>query len=319
VFKWFKQKLDHWAITAACSTLPSPDPDPNQAAELNRILENPDFFTPPERVADVTFSNEREFEFNSSVELYIAENNRVHGWFLRQGADWQKHPLVILLHGWNAEMYYQYVLPKLGRRLVRLGVNALAFELPLHSQRRPKPPHRVQNFISDDLPVMLGACKQSLADVHSLLLWAKAQGCPKVGCWGFSLGGWLAGMYATVKPSADAVVLSTAVTSLSDAIRDLAFCHPIRATLQVVPMDTRQLDLENRRPQVAPEKILLQEGAYDSFISRESYERLARAWHLSNWLICRESHISILTSKRAMKQGARWVADKLSQGAAAGT
>jgi predicted alpha/beta-fold hydrolase len=192
VFKRFKQKLDLWAINASYSTLAPPQPDPTQINELHTILKSPDFFQPPDSAAKLHFFNKWQFAFDSSVSLCCPENNRVNGWFIPCGKDWRSRPLVLLLHGWNAEMHYEFILPRLGKRLRKRGMNTIAFELPLHSQRRPSASYRIRNFISDHLPTMLQATRQSLADIHSILLWAKKEGCPGVAVWGFSLGAWLA-------------------------------------------------------------------------------------------------------------------------------
>lgn len=311
MFKSIKQKIDRWAINAAAASLPKPCPDPAQAGELEAILEDPNFFNPPSIIPSLEFTNRWEFQFESAVKLCCPENNRVHGWFFRAGNNWRERPLTILIHGWNAETQYKMFLPSLGRRLQRAGINAMAFELPLHTHRRPKPPHPVRDFISDHVPTMLQATRQSIADLHALVQWAKNEGCPKVGCWGFSLGGWLGGLYGTVTPAADAIVLTIPVTSMSDAIRDLAFCHPIRAAMEVVPLRTDFLDLENRKLLVNPKNLLLQEGGYDSFVKRSTYERLAGKWGIQDWVILKESHISSLVSRHSMKQGTLWLNDHL--------
>jgi dienelactone hydrolase len=307
VFKRFKQKLDHWAINAGYSTLPCPDPNPDQKSELDAILRDQNFFRPKQRVPELKFTNRWQFEFDSPVQLCCPENNRVHGWFLNAGKDWTKRPLVILMHGWNAELHYEMILPRLARRLRRHGMNAMAFELPLHSQRRPRSPHLVRNFISDHLPTMLHATRQSIMDIHSLLLWAKKQGCPGVAVWGFSLGAWLAGIYLTVSTDPDAGILTTPVTSITEAIDGLAFCGPIRAALNVAPIDTKFLDLDARHPVVPIEKILLQQAEYDSFVSHKSYEHFAQRWGITEWIRAKHSHISILVSGRAMQDGVDWL------------
>ena len=314
MFKRFKQKLDDWAINAGYSTLPCPNPAPGQKEELAAILQKEGFFEAVEKVPELKFINSWQFEFQSAVEVCCPENNRVHGWFVRAKGDWKSRPLVVLVHGWNAELHYQYILPKVAKRLSRAGINTIAFELPLHSLRRPQKPFPIRNFISDHLPTVLQATRQSISDMHALVLWAKAQGCPKVAVWGFSLGAWLAGLYVTVNHRCDAAVLTTPVTDMSAAIEHLAFCAPIRAALKMAPMDTRFLDLNTRRPQLDANKVLLQEADYDNFIAHASYEQFARDWGLTQWLHAKQSHISILVSGRAMQEGVDWLAPVLRAG-----
>ena len=311
MFKRFKEKLDHWAINAGYATLAEPHADPEQRDELEKILAQDDFFVPKDVPADLVFTNRWQFEAESSVKVLTEQNNRIHGWFLKAGKRWQEKPLLIFVHGWNAELHYQMVLPRAGRKLIRKGINAVAFELPLHSQRRPGANEKVRNFISDNVPVMLQATRQSIADMHSILLWAKSEGCPKVAVWGFSLGGWLSGMYGTLKADAAALVLTTPIISMSDAIASLAFCKPVRSALAVAPMQTDFLDLPNRQVQLAPDAILLQEAEYDQFIPRGTYKELAEKWGTSNGICSPQSHISILLSSKAMQAGVDWLAKRL--------
>ena len=165
----------------------------------------------------------------------------------------------------------------------------------------------MRDFISDDLPGMLTATRQALSDIHALGRWAKAQGCPSVGVWGFSLGAWLTGLYICQSDLAAAAVLTTPVSNLACAVEDLAFCHPIRSGLNGSELNLTALNLTHHRPRISPAAIQLVESAYDLFVPKESYSELADAWKLNDWKSQKQGHISVFTSPKAMKESISWL------------
>ena len=228
-----KQQIDRWAIRAAAKSLPRLAPRPDQAAEVTALLARPDLFQPPESTPAATLRPDGLFEFPSSVRTPFPRNNVVHGRIFPVARDWRSRPSVVMVHGWNAEVHYTAVLPKVARALNRRGLNGVSMELPYHLQRRPVQGEQISNFISEDIPRMLEATTQAVADLNGLIHWLKGQGSPAVASWGFSLGGWLAGLHLSASPAQDAAVLLTPVSNLERAVRQLEFCHPIRAALAV--------------------------------------------------------------------------------------
>jgi hypothetical protein len=101
------------------------------------------------------------------------------------------------------------------------------------------------------------------------------------------------------------------VSNLERAIAELAFCHPIRAALQVAPIPTSRLNLATHQPQIRPEKILLVEGLYDLFVPAETFQKLAAAWRLPGWKQVPQSHITTLFSPSAMRGIMDWLAETL--------
>ena len=139
----------------------------------------------------------------------------------------------------------------------------------------------------------------------------KGQGSPAVASWGFSLGGWLAGLHLCASPAQDAAVLMTPVSNLERAVRELEFCHPIRAALAVAPANLRPLNLHSRVPCIDPVNIRLVEAQYDLFVPSPTCHELARAWKLADWDVARQSHITILTSRRDTRATIEWLASRL--------
>ena len=198
----------------------------------------------------------------------------------------------------------------MARALNKRGLNAALLELPFHLHRRP-PDGAMRDFISDDLPGMIDATRQSITDIDSLARWAKAQGCPKIAVWGFSLGAWLAGLYVCQNTVCSAAVLTTPISNMAAAVRDLEFCHPIRACLDCSNLDLTRLNLTEYRPRISPAAIQVMQSNYDLFAPVNEYEDLARAWNLTRWEKVPQGHISVLISRRAMKRSVEWLGSQL--------
>ena len=169
----------------------------------------------------------------------------------------------------------------------------------------------MRDFISDDLPGMIDATRQSITDIDSLARWAKSQGCPKIAVWGFSLGAWLAGLYMCKSAVCSAAVLTTPISNMAAAVRDLQFCHPIRSCLDGSKLDLTRLNLPEHRLQISPDAIQVMQSDYDLFAPVKEYEELARAWDLSGWEKVPQGHISVLISRRAMKRSIEWLGQQL--------
>jgi dienelactone hydrolase len=302
-----KQRIDQWAIRAAAKSLPCPSPDPNQGEEARQLLADAGFLRPKEVCPSVKLGT-------STVTTASDKNNLVHGRLDPAGADWKKRPSVLLVHGWNAELHYLHVLPFVARALRKRGMNGVLMELPCHMQRRPARGEPMRDFISDNIPQMLIAARQAIADMNAVLVWLKAQGSPMTALWGFSLGAWLAGLHLCLSGAQDAAVLTTPVISLERAVRELEFCHPIRAALAAAPMDINPLNLEASRPSISGDRILLVQGDYDRFVPSETYDQLMRAWNLRPCQRVLESHISILVSRSATRQSIDWLRRCLVEG-----
>jgi pimeloyl-ACP methyl ester carboxylesterase len=314
LFSWIKQRIDQAAIDAAAKSLAPGITNPAKAGMASEMLQRPDLFRPAEITAQLRFSGDRNFQFTSLVSTDSARNDTVHGRLFRTGDNWARRPLVLLIHGWNAELHYMYVLPLLARALNRAGLNAALIELPYHMHRRPQDRNGMRDFISDDLPAMLRATQQAISDIDSLCRWALAQGCPKTAVWGFSLGAWLSGLYICESDLPAAAVLTTPVADLQRGVSELAFCHPIRAGLGSENIDLRPLNLMEKRPRLSSKVIQVVQSQYDLFVPEESYQQVASAWNLDGWVTEPQGHISILASRAAMKRSIQWLVKRLRSG-----
>jgi pimeloyl-ACP methyl ester carboxylesterase len=300
--------LDRLAIRGAMASVTVVDAGGDIAA-AEELLSRPDLFSASvEPARDITFTSAHDFQFASPMDSPWHENRIVHGKLFRAGKQWRRKPTVILLHGWNGELGYWRQFPYLAWRLNRHGLNAAMFELPYHAQRKPQARDAIRNFISHDLRCMIEATQQALADARALLGWLEEQGSPAVGFWGISLGAWLTGLLACHEARSRFAVLMTPVNRMDRAIRELAFCEPIRRSLRDTSICLDPLNLLSYRPLVSANQILLIQSRYDLFAPSETVEELWRAWDQPDMWRVRHGHISVLMSLLVMERTVRWVA-----------
>jgi len=301
--------LDRFAIRSARgAVLPSPDGN-SHAEEAAAFLKQSDFFSPTVAPADLKFTGSDSFQFRSPVRSDYPANNMVNGRCELAGDNWQRRPSVILVHGWNAELQYQWCLPYWSQLLARAGINAFRFELPYHASRRPTDPRGICNFLSGNLLHVANATHQTLGDIRSLALWLRAQGAPAVGLWGTSLGGWLAGLAAAHQPEIDFSVMLTPVVRLERALRELAFCEPIRDQLHGTQHQFELYNLVCHQPGCGAKNILIVASQLDLFAPTDTIDELERAWRPEVWRLP-HGHISVLLSKPVMRRIVKWVVPK---------
>lgn len=257
-------------------------------------MHDPAFFAPAVGTpTDLHRGGRYGFRFTSPVVTPWPRNNIVHGRLFACATNWAAHPTVLMLHGWNAEWGYRTLFPGVARRLNRVGVNAVMFELPYHSRRKPRPLPRgdaPRNFLSGDLVHVVTAAHQSIADARALMAWVRAQGCERIGVWGVSLGAWLGGVLACVEPGLECAALLTPVVRMDRVIRDLEFCAPLRRALGNTPVRLEPLNLASLRLRMPPERVLLVASEHDLFAPIETIEELCRAWNSPELWRRRQTH-----------------------------
>jgi dienelactone hydrolase len=306
MWPFIARPLDRFAIyTARGSVMPSPDGD-SHVAEACALLKRPDFFSPNVPAAVLKFTGKDSFQFRSPVRSDCPANNLVHGRCELAGEDWQRRPTVILLHGWNAELQYQWCLPYWSQLLARSGVNAFRFELPYHASRRPRQVGVIQNFLSGNLLHVARATHQALADARALALWLQDRGAPVIGLWGTSLGAWLAGLAAAHQSEINFAVMLTPVVRMERALQELAFCEPIRDQLRDAREHFACFNLVAHALPSERKNVLIVASEYDLFAPAETIDELERAWRPELWRVP-HGHISVLLSSPVMRRITRWV------------
>jgi hypothetical protein len=293
-------RLEMLRLTRGSPPVPAPGP-----IKKDDLFEEAAITTP-----DVCFTTKNAFHFPSLIETSCPNNNTVHGRLYRCGEDWRDRAAVILVHGWDYELGYRVQFPYLARRLCKLGVNTAMLELPYHCQRRPRGRGVVRDFISNDMECLFQAIQQSIADIRALTHWLCEQGCPKVGLWGISLGAWLGGLVACADDKTSFAVLLTPVGKIDRAVKELAFCEPIREGLECRKISLARLNLAEHHPRLPPEKMLIVESLHDRFAPAETVEEFWHAWGQPEIMRVNHGHISVLISLPVLKRITDWIASK---------
>ncbi len=286
-------------------------PRPPRSGEARALLDRPDFFTPDVAAAELVFSSAVDFTFPCPVSAAEAVNRTVHGRLFRAGSRLAARPVVVLVHGWNDEVGYHLRQPTVARELNARGLHCVMLELPYHMHRRPEAPPAIRDFISADLAAMIGATHQALAEHRALFGFLEKAGCTRIGLWGYSLGGWLAGLLACHDPRIDSLVIGTPMCDIRATVENVGFCRSVRESLRREPLDISALNLASHAPLVPLDRMLLYVGAHDQFIPADSLEALWQAWGRPERRIEPHGHMTILVPQRILRATEDWLEKKL--------
>jgi dienelactone hydrolase len=300
--------LDWMAIQTGSASVRRSTVVQRSPEEIGEFLRRPDFFSPAlSAPPELTFADESEFRFTSPITTAWPANNTVHGRLFPCGPDWRARPSVVLLHGWNGESAYWSLFPWWARQLARAGVNAAMLELPYHSRRRPRDDGAAANFISGDVLHVATAVRQALADVRALVAWLASEGSPCVGVWGMSLGAWLSGLLACTEPRLGFAVLLSPIADIARAVRELAFCEPIRRGLAPHDVALAGFNLAAHVPKLPPERILLLKSEHDLLAPGETIEGLWQAWKRPEMWRLPHGHISVMMDLAVARRTVEWI------------
>jgi pimeloyl-ACP methyl ester carboxylesterase len=268
-----------WALRLKSVRRWNRPPEKTKLEEALQFLNGPDFLPAESQPAQVEFSNPKHFTFPTPRPCDVSQNNIVYGRFYRYGEQWQKRPAIILLHGAGDFFNHRFRFPWIVSSCNRAGFNAVTMVAPYHFQRRSRLAEWTQLRTAQ-------ALAQGVAEIRALTGWLVAQGCPSVALWGFSLGGWYAGMTACRDTRIASVVLAMPGVRTNSksakgeriiwrSVREgLRAQHQVREALAATP-----LNLTLSQPVISKENILLIEGINDLFVDKEAVEELWQKWN----------------------------------------
>jgi hypothetical protein len=222
------------------------------------------------------------FAFATHHPLKYAESNRAVGWFYRRD---DRAPIVLVSHGW-AHRSLRGIELMYVRRLLDAGFSVAFVSHPLHFDRTPAGAYSGELLVSADVVLTVEGFRQAVADLCATARWLRSTGHPDIGVFGYSLGGYVAGLLAVVRDDWAFVVLGGAGDSLASPILDTPLGRNVRDDLAACGMlDRRKVERAwavispgRLRPRLAPERILLVAGRYDRIMLPASVRRLHRAW-----------------------------------------
>jgi dienelactone hydrolase len=196
--------------------------------------------------------------------------------------------------------------------IYRAGFNAATLGAPYHFQRRIR---RIEAF--DHLRVA-EALAQAVAEIRALTGWLLDQGCPSVALFGFSLGGWLAGLAATRDSRLKAIILALpGVRRNYRATRgECVLWTPMRKALEkqkaaCEALDKTPLNLTLSQPVIPKENILLIQGRHDLLVEAEQTEELWQKWKQPEIWRLPHGHISWMGAPGLTGRVLHWLSPRL--------
>ncbi len=280
--------------------------------EAIQFLNGPSFIPAESRAAQLEFGGATSFKFPTAEPSDFPENNTVYGHLYRCAELWHQHPTIILLHGGGDFFNYRYRFPWIARAFNRTGFNVATLAAPYHFQRRPR------SFPSWNYVHTAKAFSQAVADIRALTGWLLDQGSPSVALWGFSLGGWHAGLAACHDARFGAVVLSAPGVRFDYkfAKAERVLWHRVRQVLHSQigvhdRLDRTPLNLTRLRPRIPKDSILLLEGKYDLFVEPRAVEDLWQSWQRPEIWRLPHSHVTWMFAPGLTRRVLHWLSARL--------
>jgi dienelactone hydrolase len=305
-----------WAAIQALARMPHTYGQSPRLEEALQFLKGPGFIPAASQPARVEFDPDksgRHFRFPTPRPSDFAENNVVPGRLYRCAGRWQERPVIVLLHGMNDSFGYRFRYPLIARRCNRAGFNAAMLVAPYHFQRRPCQPEALSwpNYLQ-----MAEAAAQAVAEIRALTGWLLGEGCPTVGLWGYSFGGWLAGLAACCDARLAAVVLMAPRMRMNLSLHEVIFSRRIREVLQAEraaweTLNRTSLNLTSTQPVIPKGNLLLIETMHDLFVGKEGIEDLWQAWGQPDIWRLPHGHVSKSLLPGLTGRVLRWLAPRM--------
>lgn len=246
------------------------------------------------------------FTFPTLHPMRFPETNVAVGRFYRRVRS-DRAPVVLISHGWAHRtlkaIEHLYVRP-----FLEAGFSVAFVMHPLHFERAPRGTYSGELVVSADVVLTVEAFRQGVIDMLGAARWLRAGGFRAIGLFGYSLGGYLAGLMAAVRGDWSFVVLGGTGDSLVSPIFDTPLGRNIREDLQACGMLDREkvrrawrvISPGSFRPRISKERILLVAGRYDRIMLPASVRRLWSAWGRPpiHWLD--RGHYGLLATNRGL-------------------
>lgn len=247
-------------------------------------------------------STDTGFHFPSPLASSHAKNNRCP---VRVHRSPQAKANILLQHGLFEEnrAIYDFLI----RELLKLECNVFVSTLPYHYERCPAESlYSGEFFWSANFQRTQSAFLQAVIELHTLYRLLRAQNdLPTLLC-GFSMGGCISLILASLCKDLQGVVAINPAASLSEIVWDSPLCATIKADYLSAGCSMPELQQAFRtfEPMSAPhiqtprERIQLIYGLYDQVTSTTQYENLARAWNLHHVHAYKAGHMNTLRMPR---------------------
>ena len=248
----------------------------------------------------------RRIDFRSRHPLPFEESNQAVGhWYVPLSNP--TAPLVVLCHGW-AHRSRRGIESLYVRSFLRRGWSVLMMAHPLHFERTPAGTYSGELMVSGDAALTVEAFRQAVVDLSDAVSFVLSRGPRRWGLFGYSLGGYIAGLLGCVRDDLSFLVLAGTGDSVVSPILDTRLGRNLREDLA----ESRLLDREllgrywntispaRWKPAVGRERILLVAGQHDRIMLPESVERLWRAWDRPALTWLPRGHYTLLAAPGAL-------------------
>jgi dienelactone hydrolase len=257
--------------------------------------------------------------FPSPFQTRCAENNRVWGRLLtrQRGAPW-----VVIVPGLGAgalrRSSYDVFQSIHGRTALSAGLNVALIDLPYHKQRRRPGCTSGEGFFSPDLDETAGVFRQAAADVIALIRYLQQERGAKVGLWGTSLGGAVAGLVSAFMPSLAASVLMEPLDNPGHPLLYLRSTQDIVAHVKAagfspeeIPQLLQGVAPSSYRPALDRERILFITTLWDRIVKQEHQEHFWKAWGCPPRVTWEGGHVTSAYNQRLVGEAVSFLTGKL--------
>src|SRR5258705_942768 len=165
-------------------------------------------------------------EFETFHPLPFEETNRAVG-HLYTPASEPRGPVVVLCHGW-AHRERRGIARLYARPFLRRGYSVLMMAHPLHFERTPSGAYSGELMVSGDASLTVEAFRQAVTDLGAAVNYLKSTGRERWGLFGYSLGGYVAGLLACVRRDASFLVMAGGGDSILSPILDTPLGRKVR-------------------------------------------------------------------------------------------
>ncbi|NJK91309.1 MAG: hypothetical protein HC904_05440 [Blastochloris sp.] len=235
------------------------------------------------------------FSFHSPLPTGCEENDRAHLdiWLGPKG--W-KSPAMFLLHGHMSVSDVGYRL--WAKKLNQMGWTAVFFHLPYHYGRRPRGVLSGEMALSSNLIRTSEGIRQAVVELRAVSRLLRNRGCPHVGLWATSYGGWVAALLLSLESGISTAWLLEPIVDVDWAIWESPATMVLRRQLrsrgitrEMIQGHVRKLCPRWQTPRLAPERILLLAGKFDRIATPETIRELNRKWAGSHYAELRQGHV----------------------------
>jgi pimeloyl-ACP methyl ester carboxylesterase len=225
-------------------------------------------------------------------------------WF--PGPKGWESPVMFLLHGVMSVSDVGYRL--WAKKLNALGWGAIFFHLPYHYGRKPQGALSGELALTANLIRTAEGIRQAVVELRLMSRLLREKGCPHIGLWGTSYGGWIASLLASLEDNISTAWLLEPIVDVDVAIWESPATRVIRRQLatrgitrELVKQHVAKSCASYHRPRVKPEHLILVAGTFDKIAPPKTIRALHEKWQGSHYAEFRQGHVGYQLMPETLK------------------